>query len=246
MKIAISLLTHNDSGYLKPCLKSLMNSDINDHEYKLFAWDNNSTDETCKFIESLKNEKELIKSNTNKGIVIPRIKLYEKIKKENFDFLLELHTDMLFPKNWINKLFEVDNENAAILQPHILVTNKIMNVADLEMVIHDLFEEKTYTRCLQVHPWLVKMSMISKVGGYYDPIYSPQRCEDDDLVWRILSKGYEIVSTKKSWVLHYGGVTRHKALGSAGHDHRQKLCKKFGIEFSQIRDLTETHPFKRV
>jgi len=242
MKIGISLLTHNDSSLLIPCLNSLFQSDIRGYNFKLFAWDNNSTDETREFLNSLNVEKKITEYNDNLGIVIPRIKLYEQMKEEGCDFLLEIHADMLFPKFWITELLKIDDKKAIILEPHILQTNRKIDLQTVESKIKSLREEKVYKKCLQVHPWLVKIDMLEKIGGYYDDIYSPQRCEDDDLVWRILSNGYEIRSTKNSWVFHYGGVTRHRVLGSAGYDHKQKLCKKFGIEFEQIKNLTEIHP----
>ena len=68
--------------------------------------------------------------------------------------------------------------------------------------------KKIYHRCRQVHPYLINLKLINKIGGYYDADFSPFIFEDDDLVLRALKKGYDIKSTNKSVVIHYGGVTR--------------------------------------
>ena len=57
MKIAISLLTHNDEYLLKPALDSLLASDISDYYFKLFCYDNNSTVSTIDFLEDYKIDK---------------------------------------------------------------------------------------------------------------------------------------------------------------------------------------------
>ena len=256
MKIGISLLSCNDLPYLKPCLESLLESDINNHDFKLCAWDNNSTDETKDFIKSLDVNKTLIESKPEEmpdyNIVLPRIKLYEMIKKENYDFLLEVHADMLFPKVWIDYLFDIDDEDTIVLEPHIVVPSSTWDNKKLEEYIANHSKDRIYTKCRQVHPWLVKLDMLDLVGGYYDPIFAPQRCEDEDLVWRILQSEYNIKSTAKSWVLHYGGKTRNNRHcgDGAGHDHIEKLCKKHGIKVDQISQhvakLTEFFPAIRV
>ena len=191
-----------------------------------------------------------------------------QLKKENYDFLLEIHADMLFPKAWIDYLFDIDDEDTIVLEPHIVHPPGIWDNKQLEDHVSNYFgrivvgsgivgdggvdENKIYTKCRQVHPWLVKLDMLDLVGGYYDPIFEPQRCEDDDFTWRILEGGYNIKSTAKSWVLHYGGGTRNARScgGGAGHSHQEKLCKKHGIKVDQISQhvakLTEFFPAIRV
>ncbi|RYE84890.1 MAG: hypothetical protein EOO65_01440 [Methanosarcinales archaeon] len=46
-----------------------------------------------------------------------------------------------------------------------------------------------YENCVQVHPWLVKRSFVHSVG-YFDPQFSPQQFEDDDLFLRMRTSGW--------------------------------------------------------
>jgi GT2 family glycosyltransferase len=246
IKIAISLLTCNDFKYSKDCISSLLESDLFEHEVKLFHWDNNSTDGINEFVEQLDIDKEVTVSQDNQGIVIPRINLFNKIKDQGFDFLLELHADMLFPKQWFNALLEVDTDNAIILQPGIFLSKNIISVEDLEKHCTRRRVKKVHNKSRQVHPWLIKLKKIDEVGGYYLKDYHPQRCEDDDLVWRILSSGRDIVSSENSWVMHYAGVTRHKELGGQGSKNHILFQKINSASIKDLINLTKVHLYEYI
>lgn len=243
-KIAISLLTCNEYKMLKPCVDSLLNSDLKNHNFKLFHYDNNSKDEGNNYINSLDIPTSQFISNENKGIVIPRIKLYDNIVEEGgFDFLLEIHPDMLFPEVWLEPLFKIDNSQTLILQPHIYARRKITTLTEFKKYIKDTKEEIIYDKCRQVHPWLIKLNLVNNVGGYYDPIFSPQRYEDDDFVYRVLKNGYLIRSTNQSSVYHQGEASRNKLLGNKGADNVNKFLKKHGLKSKQtFIEMFETCP----
>lgn len=242
IRIAISLLTHNDLELLKPCLDSLFESDLNQHEFKLFIFDNNSNIKLREYLNNIKMDKHIVFSEKNDGIVIPRIKIYNEIIKEEFDFLLEIHSDMIFPKNWLNVLFEIDDDETLILQPHIYHPSIIMESKELENKLTTLKNEKTYNYCRQVHPWLIKIKYVNMIGGYYDEIFSPQECEDDDFVYRVVKNGFKIKSTGKSWVCHYGGLVRNKVLVSNVNKQKQIFENKHNISFNDFLKLLEFHP----
>lgn len=244
MKIGISLITYNDLVYLKPCLESLFRSDLNKHEYKLFICDNGSDIEMCEYLSNLNINKYIIFNSKNEGIVIPRIKVYNEIIKETFDLLLEIHSDMLFPKIWLEPLIEIDDNETLILQPHIYQPKNIITIDELESRIKQLKYSKIYNKCRQVHPWLIKLKYVNIIGGYYDENFSPQECDDDDFVYRTLLNNFKIKSTGESWVCHYGGKTRHKVLSSNLAQHLNYFEKKHGIKFSSLLKMFEYHPQK--
>lgn len=243
MKIAISLLCHNDEEFLKPCLDSLYESDLINHEIKLFCFDNNSNEPMKEYLRSLDVNKWIHSSQSNEGIVIPRIKIYEEIIKEDYDFLLEIHSDMVFPKKWLEPLFEVLDSETAILEPHIYQpTNRKISLDEFEAKLPSLLNDNVYDKCRQTHPWLVNLKLLDSVGGYYDPMFSPHECEDDDLVYRIIKNGLKIKSTGKSWVVHYGGVIRHKLLPSSLSAHVAYFEKKHDITIREMITMFQIHP----
>ena len=244
MKIAISLLTHNDLLYLKPCIESLLTSDIVLHTIKLFVHDNASNNNLKKYLKNIRIEKYIHFSDTNHGIVIPRIQIFNEIIKEDFDYLLEIHSDMLFPKIWLTPLLQIDDERTGILEPHIYLPRKKITVDELEHKLRELRHKKTFDNCRQVHPWLIKLKFVECIGGYYDIKFSPQQCEDDDFIYRCITNGYKVKSTSLSWVCHYGGVTRSKALPSYSKAHKKYFMEKHKIDFESFLNMFDFHPFE--
>ncbi len=243
-KIAISLLCKDDEALLMPCLASLFESDLKLHDFKLFCYDNASDTPMKEYLQSLTIDKWIHSSPINYGIVLPRITLYEEIIKEEYDFLLEIHADMVFPKIWLQPLLDIFDENTGILEPHIFQpkNGNIISSDSFETLLPRLLKDVIYTKCRQTHPWLINLKIVNKVGGYYDPIFSPQECEDDDFVYRILKNGLDIKSTGKSWVVHYGQKTRSKLLQSRVNDKIVLFTNKNNIYFDDFLKLFEIHP----
>lgn len=242
--IAISLICCNDERLLKISLDSLFKSDIINHNLKLFCYDNNSNKNLVKLLTNLEVEKWIYFSDKNDGIVIPRIKIYEEIKKENFDFILEIHSDMIFPKVWSEPLFNIFDEETGILEPHIYVPRSKgeITIEYFEERLPSLLKDIQYTKCRQTHPWLINIKIIDKVGGYYDEIFSPHECEDDDFVFRVLNNNLKIKSTGLSWVVHYGGSIRHNLLPSKLSLHKKLFEEKNKIVFNDFVNMFQIHP----
>lgn len=243
MKIAISLLTCSDENLLKPCLNSLLKSDITNYDYKLFCVDNNSKDNTISFLKSLECPIFLIENKINEGIVIPRIILMENILQENFDYTIEIHTDMLFPAYWLTPLLNEMNDNTAIVAPFILNNpNKIISVEELENLVIKHKENKIYNNIRQVHPWVLNNKIVKKIG-YYDSNYSPCECEDDDFMYNVIKNNYEFKANKNSIVLHYGGLTRTGLLKGNLSSKMQYFYTKNGLSVQDmINKYFTIHP----
>lgn len=209
MKIAISLLSYNDIVYLKPCIDSLLSSDLNEHEYKFFIIDNNSSNSTKEYIINLNVNKWLKLNTENEGITLPRIEIMNNILNEDFDYTLEIHADMLFPKKWLNELIKNMDDETAIVMPFILNNpNLILDIENMNKLVEKYQSDEIFTNIRQVHPWLLNNSIVKKIG-YYDSIFSPQNCEDDDFMWNVMKNKYKTKASKKSIVVHYGGKTRN-------------------------------------
>lgn len=239
-RIGISLLYHNDENYLIPCIESLLDSDISNYEFKFFVYDNASAYSWEEIYEL--NDWDFpyhsYRATENQGIVKPRIHLYEEMKAQNYDYLLEIHSDMLFPIDWFEELMKIMDEEVFIVQPFIYQPpqDEILTTFDCtKFKIYDK-PQQTYHNCRQVHPYLINLKLIEKVGGYYDSKFSPYVFEDDDLVLRAIKNGYDLKSTNKSVVIHYGGVTRpmpghqywqrHVSIWKEIHDTPYLPCQK--------------------
>lgn len=234
-KIAISLLYHNDEHYLTPCIESLINSDISNYDFKFFVYDNASAYswEDIYELNEWKFPQYNYRAMENQGIVKPRIHLFEEIKSQNYDYLLEIHSDMLFPSDWFEELMSIMGEEVFIVQPFIYQPPKDKILTNFDCTKLKIYNnpKKIYHKCRQVHPWLINLNLIERVGGYYDCIFSPYIFEDDDLVLRAFNNGYDIKSTNKSIVIHYGGVTRPQPISNFWEGHIQRWQEKHNTKF---------------
>ena len=236
-KIAVSLLYHNDENYLIPCVESLINSDISNYDFKFFVYDNASAYSWEEIYEI--NDWSFPQYNCrvieNQGIVNPRIHLFEEIKSQKYDYLLEIHSDMLFPSDWFEELMSIMDEEVFIVQPFIYQPpkDKILTTFDCTKLQIYTKPKKIYHKCRQVHPWLINLKLIERVGGYYDCIFSPHIFEDDDLVLRAFNNGYDIKSTNKSIVIHYGGGSSWspQTISNFWEGHIQRWQEKHNTEF---------------
>ena len=92
LNVAISLVNLNRFDVLKLMLGSLLNSDITEHNIKLFYWDNGSIDGSVDYIKNMNIDKVIFENRANFGLVTPRIRIMDEILSENvWDHTLEIH-----------------------------------------------------------------------------------------------------------------------------------------------------------
>jgi len=232
--VGMSLVIANRTMFLQPMLESLFRSDVMQHDLTLFVWLNFPTNDSpaADFFANFDSPVRIIaladKHYSNHQIVIPRIRIYETMKllsEESgcpFDFLLELHDDMLFFPQWFNALLparfqypcNISTMGCAIIMPFIIREKKdntsmlSIDMAALEATANRIYKKnRILSRCYPVHPWLLNMTILSKLG-YYDEKYAPQEVEDIDLYFRADKAGYKSAAVLSSFVYHQGELTR--------------------------------------
>jgi GT2 family glycosyltransferase len=211
-KVAISLVMYKYPEYTIKMLDSLISSDIANETIKFFVQDNSPglSKPARSYIRGLPRAGQIYKApnGENLGIVMSRIALMNEILKEDFDYMLEVHNDMIFCSHWFKKLLEADADDVGILCPYIYQTfDMSWTQQQMNEKCKQYIENKIDDNVVQTHPWLVKIPMVRKIG-YYDSNYAPEQCEDDDFLCRAILGGWKSRSTKQSWVGHIGGVTR--------------------------------------
>lgn len=93
----ILMVIHNQIEYVENCIKSIYK---NTENFNLFIWDNNSDEETKKYLSKIEKKYDnikLYKSEENLGFIIPNNSM---IKDTNSPYIILLNSDTLVNKFW--------------------------------------------------------------------------------------------------------------------------------------------------
>jgi len=116
--ISISIVTYNNDKIVKECLQNVFKS-INNIDFELIIFDNNSSDSTVSIIEKDFKSVKLIKNNRNIGFGAAH---NIAIKLGRGKYHLVLNPDIIFTENSIEKLlnFMEENPDVGLVSPKII------------------------------------------------------------------------------------------------------------------------------
>ena len=234
--VAISLLVWETTSYLIPCLDSLMQSDIMAHPVTLVVFLNNPDHALVKErLQALGKGHgfavQFLGGMQNLGITIPRLTIMNWVVQQDFAVLLELHDDMLFPRQWFRPLMAHMRPDVAIATPRLVrCFPRNATAQELAQKVLQLPRSETCNNTLLNHPWLVNVTIAKRIG-YYDQSLTPFGGEDEDWAANILLRhGLEIVSVGDSVVGHILTATRPKKIPDSDDPYRyQFFQKKWGL-----------------
>lgn len=244
-RIAISLVIRDEFPRTLEMLKSLVASDLLNHEVGLFVKDNASV--TPNFCDELKKvwpgSYDYDRYTTNKVNVLPRIEIMDEVLADplGYAYLLEIHTDMLFPREWFAPLLSmIQHPKAGIVFPWILNNRRVLP-EEIELLAGRHRETRKDINPTQVLPWLLKLEVVRKVG-YYDPAYHPGRCEDDDFLYRMYQSGHLGIASQDSVVAHQGGFHSYRRELLPPNQNEKIFQRKFGTTIEKFKTSHSVHP----
>jgi GT2 family glycosyltransferase len=234
--ISIIIINYNGLDYLEECLKSLKKTDYDNFEIILV--DNNSIDNSKKFVKSNYPEITLIELDDNYGFAKPN---NIAAKKAKGDLLLFLNNDTKVEPNFISELVKVleSDSSIAICQSLLLTpSGKVDSSGDFIDSIgipyssHKRVENVSEIFSAKAASMLIRKSIFEVLEGFDEKFFVS--FEDVDLGWRVRILGYKIVIVPSSIVHHYGGKTIKKINEiMAFHGFKNQLAnfeKKFLIK----------------
>lgn len=127
-QISIIIPCYNEGKYIRDCIESIVNSNINNYTLEIIVVDGNSTDNSIKVIEDLSLNYNFIRVLNNPQRVIPAA-MNIGIKAAKFEIIMKMDAHSEYDKNYINKCV------------NSLIKNKVDNVGG--KVIH-VPRENTY------------------------------------------------------------------------------------------------------
>jgi len=115
-RVAASLITYKRTELLIPMLESLAASDAKRYNVTVFYWMNDYNSPAAEYMRNFHKLPTVAVDNptrSNQMIVIPRINIMDAVlATKDFDWLLELHDDMRFPRVWLEVCF--------IMEPRVM------------------------------------------------------------------------------------------------------------------------------
>jgi len=223
MKTAVVILNWNGKHWLEKFLPNVISNSL---DATVIVADNNSSDDSLKFLEENYPNIRIIQNDGNYGYA----KGYNlALKQIDAQYFVLLNSDIEVTKDWISPIISLMDSDKTIsaCQPKILDYN---NKNKFEYagasggfidkfgypfcrgrIFDDLEEDKgQYNDATEIF-WatgaclFVRSSHFWEVGGLDSDFFAHQ--EEIDLCWRLKNKGYKIMVEPKSVVYHVGGGT---------------------------------------
>jgi len=223
MRIAVVILNWNGKDLLKTFLPSVLS---HSKWANIYVADNNSTDDSIKFLAKEFPEVYVIQNKENLGYAGGYNQSLASVSEE---IVILLNSDVEVTANWLAPIVSIfDNEpQVAAIQPKILdyKNKQYFEYAGAAGGFLDKFGypycrgrifqilEKDHGQYDEDHEifWAsgaclaIRNSVFKEAGGLDEDFFAHQ--EEIDLCWRIQNLGYSIKYAGKSLVYHVGGAT---------------------------------------
>ncbi len=245
-RTSIVIVTHNQWGYTKECLDSILLR--TDEPIEIILVDNGSTDGTPDHISSYPSIR-LIRNATNRGFPAAA---NQGIAVSTGDYVLLLNNDTVVTTGWLREMIEVMESQPEIALVARPMSNRVSGpqqiavdyerLEDLDgfawarrfQVEHQVqFTDRLVGFCL-----LVKSSLLQEIGGL-DEQFGVGNFEDDDLCRRAIQSGARCAIATRSFVHHFGGAT----FGIIGQDYGQILREnqtKYDAKWAALQQTVES------
>lgn len=232
MKFLIIIPTHNEEDYIFYCLESLRKQIFK--SFKVVVVNDGSSDQTPKMIQKFVEEDDRFSTlNLEKSGHEPGSKVVNAFNKglktqniDDFDVICKYDADIIFPENYLQKLYEV-----YLTQPKAGVVSGLVKIKKSVLDFGQAFDFRD-----EKHQW--QFENISSTNHVRGPIKSYRKqCFKDieglrptlgwDNIDVMLAKmhGWEVITIKNIWVKH---------LRPTAYKYKKQKAEKLGEYFYSI------------
>jgi len=236
-EVAIVVLNFNGLEFLESFLPPLAESYSGND--KIFVIDNNSTDDSVKYVEEWHPEIGLIQLDKNYGFAEGYNRGIEKISAP---YLALVNSDVLVSEGWLDPIIKKleNNKSICCIQPKVKslefrdhfeysgAAGGLMDVLNYPLCRGRIFDEiekdtMQYDDSREIF-WasgaamVIRTDLMKKFGGFDSDFFAHQ--EEIDLCWRLKNAGYKIYVEPQSVIYHLGG-------GTLDYGNPQKLYLNF-------------------
>ena len=220
-KIGIYILNYNGIYWLKKNINMIISESA---KADIIVIDNNSTDNSIKYLSDNYPEIQIKRNNKNYGFS----QGYNNIllKEEQYEYFILINNDVEVTKNWIDPMLEIlKNKNIGIVQPKILSKQQknkfdyagaaggFLDILGLPFcrgrILHNIEYDKGQYDCNTPITWasgccfMIKTKLFQELNGFDEDLFMHQ--EEIDLCWRAHDRKSEVYYCYNSVVYHVGG-----------------------------------------
>ena len=205
-KVSIIIPTKNNGDILEKCLAAIQNLDYPKEEYEVIIVDGHSTDNTVEIAKKYGCKIVYEDVGTRGGAC------NIGVKNAKGEFIAFTDGDCVVPKDWLRNLIKHFNDKniASVGGPNItpeedtefaecigLVLTFLSKPGSRYGLVADKVIETFHNSGCNV---AYRKNVIEEAGWFNEKLIT---CEDEELDYRILEKGYKILYTPDAKVLHY-------------------------------------------
>ena len=234
-KLYAVIVTYNGESWINKCINSLINSEI---KLEIIVIDNNSTDNTVKYIKEEFPDVILIETKQNLG--------FAKANNIGIKYALDHNADYVFLLNqdaWVNidtitnllKVFE-EEKGAGIVSPLLLNGNGNLFDDFFVTCLPNEYVSELYFNKLKKYyeaefvnaaAWLISADCIRNVGGF-DTLLFKHYGEDNNYCQRVKYHNYKILVSSDAVIYHdrlprSKNYTEENEFGSFNKDRTEKM-----------------------
>lgn len=255
MKVSFIIPTYNTLALTTQCIESLRSTvDLKKHE--VIIVDDNSSDGTREYLQSLPATYKIIYNAVNQGYAR---NCNAAAKEATGDFLCLCNSDLIFLKGWLGpllKAFEKSKSTGFVGNIQRRVDNNWIDHAGVYfladgMPLH-VAQNKTYTPMLRYLPvsavtaacCVIRAELFREFGGFDEKYLNG--FEDTDLCLRLKEAGYQHYVATRSTVLHH--ISSSPGRKAQENENRYLFAEKWQSVTKVIAAKEETcwHQFHRV
>ncbi len=256
MKVSVLIVTFNSESVIRECLESVLRSDYGD--YEILIYDNASSDNTVKIVQSFKSKKiKLISGKFNRGFGYGLNRLVEMSEGE---IVISLNPDTEVSKNWIDKaLIHFSNPSVGMVAPKVIFADRPDAIDSAGHLIyldglnrgrgHNLNSKNEFINVDEVAfpsgaAGFYRRELYLKVGGIDESLFLYG--DDTDIGLKIRLMGYSCIFEPESIVYHrYSSSTGKYSDLKAYYVERNRLIILLKYFPSSLIIKSIYHTFKR-
>ncbi|RJO61533.1 glycosyltransferase family 2 protein [candidate division WS5 bacterium] len=246
-KVSIIILTFNNLRHTKACLYSIL-AFSNYPNLEIIIIDNDSKDETPKFLKELKAKHKNIKlilNKENKGFAGG---CNQGIKEATGEYIVFLNNDTIVTPSWTEKIIKpLKDKEVGLVGP---ITNFMWNHQEIDIFYRSLESMLKKAEAITANNQnklreandiaffcvAARADLIKEIGDL-DTRFGIGMFEDDDYCLRVKKTGYKIAVAEDVFIHHFGQISLF-SLGKGKYneifeENRKKFEKKWDMKWKK-------------